>query len=87
MAIFEALSLGLPCVAYKTGDVTYFMQYRNYIMVEDFAKKAFMSTIEALLGDSLSYQSYCQTISKNKREWPSVVNEFSAYLKNSTILC
>lgn len=87
MAIFEALALGMPCVAYKTGDVSYFEQYENYIKVEDFTKKAFISALEALLGDSLSYQSYCQTMTKNKREWPSVVNEFSAYLKNSANQC
>lgn len=81
MAIFEALSLGLPSLAFKTGDFNYFRQYSNYIMIEEYSENAFIELIDKLVGNSKTYESYCNKTSQDRREWANVINEFSSYLK------
>jgi len=86
MAIFEALSLGLPSIAYKTGDYKYFDNHLNYIGLDDYSENSFSKSIEEWLNNPISYKTYCNTNIQNKRYWKQVINEFSIYLKN-TVVC
>lgn len=81
MAIFEALSLGLPCIAYKTGDFNYFRRYPNYALFSDYSEDSFIEIIEEWVNNSETYKLYCNTASQNKRNWNHVIDEFSMHLK------
>jgi len=87
MSLFEALTMGLPCLAYKTGDYNYFSNYDNYALLNVYSKNNFIEVIEQWLTKSKTYKQYCNTSSKNNRSWQDVTEEFSIYIKNNTIAC
>lgn len=85
MAIFEALSLGLPSIAYKTGDYKYFDNHSNYIGIDDYSESSFSKHIEEWINNPITYKTYCNTKIRNKRYWKQVIDEFSGYLKNTKV--
>ena len=87
MAIFEALSLGLPCIAYKTGDIDYFSQYQNYVSVEDYTPNSFLEIIEAWSKTPETYEQFYNVTLPNQRHWDVVIEEFYESLKNNASLC
>lgn len=86
MAIFEALSLGLPSIAYKTGDYTYFNNHLNYMRIDNYSEYSFSEIIKEWINNPITYKRYCDIKSRKKRHWNQVVDEFSLCLKN-TMIC
>lgn len=87
MAIFEALSLGIPCLAYKTGDVEFFSQFQNYVSVEDYTANSFLEIIEAWSKTSAAYERFCNAALPNQRHWNVVIEEFYESLKHNSSSC
>ena len=87
MSLFEALSLGLPCIAYKTGDFNYFRRYPNYLMLSDYSEDRFVEIIEQWVSNSETYKQHCNSTYQNKRNWNHLIEAFSMYLKNNMIIC
>jgi glycosyltransferase involved in cell wall biosynthesis len=78
MATFEALNLGLECITYKTGDMRYFQQFKNYTIIKEYNSTIFTKQIVCTLNDDLGQK---KSIVQNPRTWDHTVCEFSNYLK------
>jgi len=87
MSLFEALSLGIPSIAYRTGDFNYFNRFQNYVEISDYSEDRFINIINKWVNNSIDYKSYINTTSLDRRHWDHVVNEFSTYLKQNVIVC
>ncbi|NQX85332.1 MAG: glycosyltransferase family 4 protein [Flavobacteriaceae bacterium] len=82
MALFEALSIGIPSISSKTGDYVYFNQFPNYYPLNDYAVTSFTNTILDWINNPIKYATYCKHFNKEFRTWPHVVNEFYKFLEN-----
>ncbi len=87
IAIFEALNLGLPTIAYKTGDFDIFNNYPNYYTVTNYNINAFTNIIENWFNSKTDYTKYCRHHNTVKRNWDTVNNEFINHLKNNILKC
>lgn len=86
MAIFEALTIGLPCLTYKTGDYNYFENHPNYVGLDSYSERSFSEIIEEWVSHPALYRTFCNTNAQNKRDWKHVVDDFFIYLQN-TVSC
>jgi glycosyltransferase involved in cell wall biosynthesis len=87
MALFEALNLNIPSIAYKTGDYNYFSSFKNYLAHNKYLDDCFIDTIETWINNPSIYKSYCNTSNQIKRSWDDTIEEFSKCLQKNTFVC
>jgi len=87
MAIYEALCMNIPCLAYKSGDYNYFSQFSNYIMIDHYSENQFVYGLKELILNSELYRNSCNITTQHIRVWPDVIDEFEVYLQKNVIAC
>ncbi len=81
MAIYEGLSVGLPCLAFETGDVDFFKQFPNYCSIQNCNIKKMARILKLLCESEKGYKALCHTKIPYGRTWEKVAKEFTRLFK------
>ncbi|WP_299111717.1 glycosyltransferase [uncultured Winogradskyella sp.] len=81
MSIFEAISVGTPCLAFLTGDIDLFNQYPNYIGIENHNMEKFSTVLKDLHEGKIADYNFNISQLPINRTWDKVNYEFQTLLK------
>ena len=59
MALYEAISLGVPTLFYKTGEWQLFKEYLNAKMINEYSTTSFINILLDWIDNPKHYQQYC----------------------------
>ncbi|NRB61314.1 MAG: glycosyltransferase family 4 protein [Winogradskyella sp.] len=85
MAIFEALTLNIPTISYKTGDYMFFETFKNYLPIENYNVKHFTSALLNWHSKPEDYSKFCNASNSTQRSWEMVTNEFHDFLTSNIV--